>query len=135
MTPSSPPGPSTGTDQELATLASLATSLNRDQESPACTFSATTGSSVSATSPTGPPAGPRGSRDHAVSSEGASPSDAAQTSEPSSRGRWMHSRSLPSAAPNADRTSDRLDDGSEDTSRPVSPCSRISWQRAVESTS
>ena len=47
----------------------------------------------------------------------------------------MDSRSLPSAAPSADRISDRLLDGSAETSRSVSPCSRVSWRRAEESTS
>ena len=46
----------------------------------------------------------------------------------------MPSRSLPSAAPSADKISERLEDGSEETSRPVSPCSRVSWRRAEEST-
>ena len=46
----------------------------------------------------------------------------------------MHSRSLPSAAPSADKISDRLDDGSAETSRSVSPCSRVSCWRAEEST-
>ena len=45
----------------------------------------------------------------------------------------MHSRSVLSAAPSADRISDRLDDGSAETSRSVSPCSRVSWRRAEES--
>ena len=134
ITPSSPPGASTGTDQELATLADLASSVNGPQVVPACTFSSMTGACPAAASPTGPPAGPQGSRDQACSSRGASPSDAAQTSDASSS-RWMHSRSLPSAAPSADRISVRLLDGSADTSRPVSPCSRISCRRADESTS
>ena len=134
ITPSSPPGPSTGTDHELATLADRASSVNGPQVGPACTFSSTTGAWLLAASPTGPPAGPHGSRDHACSNCGARPSDAAQTSDPSAS-KWMHSRSLPSAAPSADRISDRLLDGSADTSRPVSPCSRISCRRAEESTS
>ena len=46
----------------------------------------------------------------------------------------MHSRSLLSAAPSADKISDRLDDGSAETSRSVSPCSLVSWRRAEEST-
>ena len=45
---------------------------------------------------------------------------------PPGASKWMHKRSLPSAAPSADRISDRLDDGSEETSRPVSLCSRVS---------
>jgi len=44
----------------------------------------------------------------------------------------MHSRSLPRAAPSADKISDRLDDGSAVTSRSVSPCSRVSCWRADE---
>ena len=47
----------------------------------------------------------------------------------------MHSRSLPSAAPSADRMRVRLDDGSADTSRSVRPCSRVSCRRAEASTS
>ena len=135
MTPSRPPGPSTGTDQELATLADLARSANGAQAVPACTLSSMTGHSAAAASPTGPPAGPRGSRAHAASRGGARPSEAAQTSEESGASRWMDSRSLPSAAPSADRISDRLLDGSAETSRSVSPCSRVSWRRAEESTS
>ncbi len=46
----------------------------------------------------------------------------------------MHSRSLPSAAPRADRISERLDDGSAEARRSASPCSRLSWRRADEST-
>ena len=44
----------------------------------------------------------------------------------------MHSRLLPRAAPSADKISDRLDDGSAETSRSVSPCSRVSCWRAEE---
>ena len=46
----------------------------------------------------------------------------------------MASRSLPSAAPSADRISESDEDGSAATSRPASPCSRVSWRRAEEST-
>ena len=46
----------------------------------------------------------------------------------------MHSCSVPRAAPSADRISDRLEEGSADTSRSARPCSRVSWRRAVEST-
>ena len=46
----------------------------------------------------------------------------------------MHSRSVPSAAPSADRISDRLDDGSAETRRSARPCRRVSWRRADEST-
>ena len=46
----------------------------------------------------------------------------------------MHRRSVPSAAPSADKISDRLDDGSADTSRSARPCSRVSWRRAEAST-
>ena len=54
MTPSSPPGPMTGTDHELATLAARARSLNGAQAAPARTLS-TTGFSVAAATPAGPP--------------------------------------------------------------------------------
>src|SRR3984957_8429931 len=118
MTPRMPPGPSTGTDQELATLADLASSAKAVQAAPTCTSSSMTGHCALAASPTGPPAGPSGSSDHADSSGGARPSEAAQTS-PDSASKWMHSRSLPSAAPSADRMRVRLDDGSADTSRSV----------------
>ena len=93
-----------------------------------------TGHCALAASPTGPPAGPSGSSDQADSSGGARPSEATQTS-PDSASRWMHSRSLPSAAPSADRMRVRLDDGSADTSRSVRPCSRVSCRRAEASTS
>ena len=134
MTPRSPPGPSTGTDQELATFADLASSAKGAQAAPTCTSSSMIGHWAAAASPAGPPAGPSGRSDHGDSSGGASPSDAAQTSLESAS-KWMHSRSLPSAAPRADKISDRLDDGSADTSRSVRPCSRVSWRRAEASTS
>ena len=134
ITPSSPPGPKTGTDHDAATLAVRARSPNGIQLSPARALSAMIGAWVCAATPTGPPAGPTGSRDQAASSSGGRPSAAEQTSSSSAR-RWMHSRSLPRAAPSADRMSDRLDDGSADTSRSVSPCSRVSWRRAEESSS
>ncbi len=92
-----------------------------------------TGTCRSAASPTGPPAAPTGSRAQASSSVSGMPSDAARTRAPSSS-RWMASRSLPSAAPSADRISESDDDGSAATSRPASPCSRVSWRRAEEST-
>ncbi len=132
MTPTRPPGPITGTDHELATLADRARSLNGAQAAPTRTLS-TTGCSVAAATPTGPPPGPNDSRDHAPSSASGRPSDAAQTSA-SPDSRWMHSRSLPSAAPSADRISDRLDEGSAETSRSARPCRRVSWRRADEST-
>ena len=126
MTPSSPPGPSTGTDHELATLADRARSPKSCHE-PATVLmlSSMTGACRSAASPTGPPAAPNGSRAHASSSRSGTPKDAVLVSWPSST-RWMQSRSLPRAAPSADKISDRLEDGSEETSRPVSPCSRVS---------
>src|SRR5580698_4127275 len=134
MTPSSPPGPSTGTDHELATLADRARSPKFCHE-PATVLmlSSMTGACRSAASPTGPPADPNGSRAHASSSRSGTPKDAVLVSWPSST-RWMQSRSLPSAAPSADKISDRLEDGSEETSRPVSPCSRVSCRRAEEPT-
>src|SRR3984893_19333496 len=124
MMPSSPPGPITGTDQELATLAARARSRNGAQAVPTRTFSSTTGGPATAPSPTGPPAGPWGSRDHADTSSGERPSEAAQTSEESSS-RWIHRRSLPSAAPSAERISDRLDDGSADTRPDGRPGRRV----------
>ena len=133
ITPASPPGPSTGTDQELATLAALARPPNGAHAAPRCALAWMTGSPVAAARPTGPPAGPAGSRAQAAASGGGRPSEAAQTS-PSSVARWMHSRSADSAAPSADRISDRLDDGSAETSRSASPCSRVSWPRADELT-
>src|SRR5580658_4587424 len=118
MTPASPPGPITGTDHELVILAARARLLNGAQAAPVRTLS-TKGFSVAAATPGGPPAGPRGSRDQAESSASGRPSEAAQFSvSPASR--WMHRRSLPSAAPSADRISERLDDGSADTSRSAS---------------
>src|SRR6478672_9330586 len=114
ITPASPPGPSTGTDQELATLAAAARPPNGAHAAPRCTLGWMTGSPVAAARPTGPPAGPAGSRAQAAASGGDRPSEAAQTS-PSSVARWMHSRSADSAAPSADRISDRLDDGSAET--------------------
>jgi hypothetical protein len=123
----------TGTDHELATLAARARSLNGAQAAAARTLSSTTGFSVAAASPTGPPARPQGSIDQAESSASGRPSEAAQASVSPVR-RWMHSRSLLSAAPSADRISDRLDDGSAETRRSTRPCSRLSWRRADEST-
>jgi len=122
----------TGTDQELTTPAARARSLNGAQAAPARTLS-TTACSVAAATPAGPPAGPRGSWDHADSRASGRPSEAAHARE-SPVARWMHSRSLPSAAPSADRISERLDDGSAETRRSASPCRRVSWRRAVEST-
>ncbi len=69
----------TGTDHELATLATRARSLNGAQAAPVRTLS-TTGCSVAAATPAGPPACPRGSLAHADSSASGRPSDAAQTS-------------------------------------------------------
>ena len=126
ITPLSPLGPSTGTDHELATLTVLARSRKLRQAAPARTLSAITGRSSAAARPTGPPPGPNGSRAHGSSSPGVKPSEAAQYSVRSLT-RWMHSRSLLSAAPSADRISVRLDDGFAETSRSVSPCSRVSW--------
>src|ERR1700749_418677 len=125
MTPSRPPGPSTGTDQELAIFAVLARSPKTAHEPvPAWMLSSMTGRCVVAASPTGPPPAPDGSLDQAASTGVGTPNEAAHTSSgdgyPSApgAGKWMHKRSLPSAAPSADRISDRLDDGSEETSRP-----------------
>src|SRR3984885_15928210 len=107
MTPPSPPGPITGTDHELVMLAIRTRSLNGAQAAPVRTLS-TKGFSVAAATPGGPPAGPQGSRDHAESSAAGRPSEGAQVSG-SSASRWMHSRSLPGAAPTAARISERLD--------------------------
>ena len=133
MTPDRPPGPSTGTDHELATLTVLARSRKLRQAAPTRTLSAMTGRSSAAARPTGPPPGPNGSRAHGSSSPGVNPSDAAQNSVRSLT-RWMHSRSLPSAAPSADRIRLRLEPGSAETRRSVSPCSLVSWRRALLST-
>ena len=68
------------------------------------TLSATIGRSSAAAMPAGPPAEPNGSRAHGSSWPWVKPSDAAQ-SRVRSDTRWMHSRSLPSAAPRADKIS------------------------------
>src|SRR5438874_10056619 len=101
MTPLSPPGPSTGTDQELATPAAAASSPYPAQAALVLTSLSMTGSSAAAARPTGPPAGPNESTDQGASCPGAKPSDAAQ-SRFWSVTRWMHSRSADSAAPSAD---------------------------------
>ena len=80
MMPLSPPGPATGTDQELATPAILARSANGIQAVLARTFASMTGLSDCAARPTGPPAGPKGSWAHAASWPGANPREAAQIS-------------------------------------------------------
>src|SRR5262249_33864320 len=111
MTPLSPPGPMTGTDHELKHPAACARSAKPRHARLTLTAVATTGCPEAAARPTGPPAGPNGRLDHGASSPPGNPSDAAQTRDwPPTR--WMHSRSVPSAAPSADRISDRLDDGS-----------------------
>src|SRR5436309_7674060 len=111
ITPLSPVGPRTGTDHELATLTVLARLRKLRQATPARTLSAMTGRSSAAARPTGPPPGPNGSRAHGSSWPEVKPSDAAQNSVRSLT-RWMHSRSLDSAAPCADKISDRLESGS-----------------------
>ncbi len=132
MTPLSPPGPMTGTDQEPVMPAS-ARSAWPARAALARTSGSATGRSVAAAMPTGPPAGPNGSADHPASCPGENPSDAAQISAWSVT-RWMHSFSVPSAAPSADRISSMLEEGSAETSRSASRCSRLSWRRAEEST-
>ena len=132
ITPDRPPGPSTGTDHELATLTVLARSRKLRQAAPTRTLSAMTGRSSAAARPTGPPPGPNGSRAHGSISPGVKPSEAAQNRVRSPT-RWMHSRSVLSAAPSADKISVRLEPGSALTRRSVSPCSRVSWRRAEES--
>ena len=134
MTPRCPPGPMTGTDQELATFAA---GRQRAERRPGAArpdvllddrlLGGGRQADRAARRAEGQP-GPCG-----LAAAGGRPSDAAQTSACSAL-RWMHSRSLPSAAPSADRISDRLDDGSADTRRSASPCSRVSWRRAEEST-
>src|SRR5258708_2172705 len=122
-----------GTDHELATLGGRARLPKTCQEPPpARRFSSMTGTCRTAARPTGPPAAPNGSRSQAASSASGMPSDAARTRVPSS-GRWMASRSLPSAAPSADRISEGDEDGSAATSPPASPRSPASWRRAEES--
>src|ERR1700749_3310646 len=80
MTPSRPPGPSTGTDQELAIFAVLARSPKTAHEPvPAWMLSSMTGCCVVAASPTGPPPAPDGSRDQAASTGAGTPNEAAQT--------------------------------------------------------
>ena len=91
------------------------------------------GRSSAAAMPTGPPAGPNGSRVPRVELPGLEAQRGGAV-RILSLTRWMHSRSLPSAAPSADKISDRLDDGSAETSRSVSPCSRVSCWRAEEPT-
>src|ERR1700728_5469452 len=120
MTPARPLGPSTGTDHELVTLAARATSLNGAQAGPARTLSIT-GFSGAAARPGGPPAGPQGSRDQASSNASGIPNDAAHTSA-SPVSRWMHSCPLPSAAPSADKMSERLDDGSAEAGGAAGCC-------------
>ena len=121
MTPLSPPGPITGTDQELVMPA--ARSAWPARAALARTSGSATGRSVAAAIPTGPPAGPNGSADHPAICPGENPSEAAQISVWSLT-RWMHSRSVSSAAPSADRISDRLEEGSADdqpVGEPVQP--------------
>ena len=89
-------------------MAVLARSRKLRQAAPTRTLSAMTGRSSAAARPTGPPAGPNGSLAHGSSWPGVKPSDAAQNRVRSAT-RWMHSRSLPSAAPSADKISDRLE--------------------------
>src|SRR6185437_3994548 len=132
MTPASPSLASTGTDQELATPVAAARPLKGAQS--ACAFSAITVRWVAAASPAGPPLASIGSLVQRSSSASGSPSDAAHASSPPAA-RCMHNRSEPSAAPRADKISDRLDDESAATSFPVSPCNLVSWRRADESNS
>ncbi len=67
MMPLRPPGPATGTDQELATPAWAARPLNPVQAALDRTSASMTGFWVAAASPTGPPASPNGSCAHCVS--------------------------------------------------------------------
>ena len=80
-----------------------------------------------------PAAAPTGRRDQAAICRLVNPSAAAHASAPP-LATWMHAARTPSAEPSADRISDRLDDGSAEISRSASPCSRVSWRRAEEST-
>ena len=130
MTPVSPSLASTGTDQELATPVAAASPVNGDH--PACASVTMTGLPVAAAWPAGPPPTPNGSVAHCVSSSSGRPSDAVHASS-APAARWMQSRSDPRAAPSADKISDRLDEGSAATRRPVRPCSLVSWRRADES--
>src|SRR5260370_8393430 len=120
MTPMRPLGPNTGTDHELAAFTVLARSRKLRQAAPTRTLSAMTGRSPAAANPTGPPPGPNGSLAHGSSWPGANPSDAAQNRVlPETRG--MHSRSLLSADPSADRLSDRRAEWSAPTSPSPTP--------------
>src|ERR1700761_71495 len=131
MMPLRPPGPATGTDHELPISAWPVRPRNRDQAALEWTSASMTGRWLAAARPTGPPAGAQGSWAHGLSSPGANPSVAAQTSDgsglgpaPGSETRWMQSRSAFSAAPSADMMSDRLDEASADTRRAAQPGSR-----------
>ncbi len=135
MTPRIPPGPRTGTDQELATLADLA-SLGEGRPGRSCLHVLLDNGALRGRGQPDRTAG-RAQRQLGPGGQQRRRAGPARPRTPAGTppSRWMHSRSLPSAAPSADRIRDRLDDGSADTSRSVRPCSRVSCRRAEASTS
>ena len=95
----------------------------------------TTVSSAAAARPTGPPAAPSGSSAQASCSwPRAARARPATCRLSRRRRRWMHSRSVPSAAASAERISGRLEDGSagrEPVGEPVQPA-ELAARRGVD---